>query len=1549
MIAAFVRHTTTVVLLVLCVVIFGLSSYLSLPRESSPDVQIPLIIVTTPYIGVSPEDVESLITVPIERELASLTDVKKTTSSSSEGISVVAIEFEPEVDIDNALQKVRDRVNRAKADLPDDAEEPSVSEVSFSDIPILLVTLSGGLDEQGLKELGEKLEDELTRLPGVLEVTVTGGREQQVRVQVMPERLAHYGLSLDDVSNAVRGENADIPGGTVQVGAGTFLLRTPGSFDTPKDLEAIAIKRVGDRPVFLTDVARIVDDFEDRATYSRMNGTPSVTLGVKKRTGANILDVAGGVKRLVAERSEQWPEGVVFAFTGDQSKDIVIMVAELENSIITALILVVGVLLLFMGVRNSLFVAAAIPLSMLGSFVVLHLLGFTLNTVVLFSLILALGMLVDNAIVVVENIYRHLEEGVPRERAAVIGTEEVAIAVSASTATTVAAFFPMVFWTGIMGQFMGYLPKTVIVVLTASLVVAVLVLPPFAGWLMAERSASSKAKLGETERPDEAALDREGLALAEQLRAAPANEPLPEPTMRRMMRLLLTRQNAMRAPEGAVEPMDPIRPEELSPVMRWYVRTLELSIRRRYLSLGLGGVALVATFMIYGEYQHGVEFFPTVDPDRAHVSVRLPEGADLESTDRVVRALEAVLLETENVKTFVSQVGVSGSSDPLAGVSEQSNSARITLDFLPSKDKADPGEKQRIESTRLTMLRLRTIAQEFVGASVTVEEEQMGPPVGAAVEVRVSADKFHDAGEATIALMRELENVEGLTGLKHDYRVGRPELRLRVDRGAAKRIGVSTQQVGATVRSAIAGSDVSVIRNGEDEIDVLVEVAPEYKRDLQQVLALRLPGREDTSPNTFPVPISSVAGYSLVGGAGTISHLDRNLVVRITGDATEPGTENLVQERVKAFLETWDAPEGVTASLGGASDEQAEATAFLGWVFAVAVALILLVLVTQFDSITIPIIILVTVVLSLIGVLWGLLLTGTAFGVIMTGIGVISLAGVVVNNAIVLIDYVEQLRSRGMETDVALVRAGVTRFRPVMLTAVTTTLGLVPMATGVTVDFLKFELILGSSSAQWWGPMAVAVIFGLSFATVLTLVMVPTLYTINEDVKRLVARFSGARRPAAVVAAALLALGLGVSTEAHAVTLDEAYAAAEAHNFQVAMSSERAEQAAATRWQAFSAVMPRVIVGASYVINQTEVELDFTEGLADSGLPPALLESFQMDPVVVQPKAAWSGTLTLAQPLFNGQALPGYLAASRLQEAARYDEARMKQQVRQIVAQSYYGLLTAQAAVAVVEEGAASAAHQLDLARRQVEVGVVERRVALQAELAVAQARRDVLSAREQLVSAQEAFHRVTGLPRDAALEQPPMVQVPEQVEAAVRDAATQRKDLAAARERILAAKRLRLASDMGWAPSVDFSFTEIYNQIPGFVPENFQWRVGLDFQWSLFDGGMRIHKSRELASQTRVAELMHADAVAGVEQEVRTSWERLDRARAALASVGSEVALAEENLALVEASFQAGSATWVDVEQARVALSGARLALGRETMNRDLAAIDLLVAVGSM
>ena len=1067
MIGGIVQRAATVLLVAMCVTIFGIITYITLPREAAPDIEIPFVMVTTPYPGVAPEDVESLITNPLENELSGVQDLKKLSSTSAEGVSLITLEFEPEANLDESLQRVRDRVSRAESKLPPEAEDTSVSEISFSDFPIMIVTIAGPVDEEVLKKLGEDLEESVKRVPGVLDARLSGGRERQIRVQIDPIRLEHYGLKMGDVINAIRDENVNIPGGDLQVGGSNFLLRVPGEFTEPSELEQVAIKRKGDRPVFVRDVGRVVDGFADRNTYARMNGEPAVSLAITKRSGANILELSEGVKELVAQEAASWPEGVRYRALGDQSKMIRNMVSDLENGIITALLLVVTVIMFFMGVRNSLFVAIAIPLSFLMSMLVIDLLGMTLNMIVLFSLILALGMLVDNAIVIVENVYRHHEEGAPLREAAIEGTKEVAGAVAASTATTVAAFLPLLFWTGVMGQFMGFMPKTVVIVLIASLVVAVGLLPV----------ATSKLMKAKQKRP---VVDETGI------------------------------------------------PVQSNPVMRWYQGALASSIKHRYIVAVIGLVVLVGSFMAYGELNHGTEFFPETQPNRATITVKAPEGTDIEATDEIVRKIETVLVDEENVDVYVAEVGVSGDTqDPMSSTQAAANSARITIDFLPDAASAKGTDKIRIEPTTDTIERIRQAVEVIPGAIIAIEKERMGPPVGAPIAVEVSGDDFHEVGEYAAVVRRQIAEIEGAAKLKDNYRVGRPEMRLRIDRGAAKRVGASTQAVASAVRTAVAGTKASALRDGEDEYDIVVELDPRYRNDMQAVLSMRIPGREDTSPDTFPVPLSTVASYELAGGSGSIRHIDQDLVVTIEGQIAEGFNENAVREEVIAWIDESEHPAGFDVRLGGANDEQQAAQEFLGRAFLIAVFSIAIVLVTQFNRFDLPLIILAAVVLSLVGVLWGLVITKTPFGVIMTGLGVISLAGVVVNNAIVLLDYVEQLRERGATMYESLIRAGTARFRPVVLTALTTILGLVPMAIGVSIDFKALKIVTATQSTEWWGPMAVAVIFGLAFATVLTLIMIPTMYSILEDMRGLLRRTVGVdvtvrkRRPSARTAEAL--------------------------------------------------------------------------------------------------------------------------------------------------------------------------------------------------------------------------------------------------------------------------------------------------------------------------------------------------------------------------------------------------------------------------------------------
>ncbi|MEC7987368.1 MAG: efflux RND transporter permease subunit [Myxococcota bacterium] len=1531
MLVQLIKRTPAVLLIVFCIVIFGSLSYITLPREAAPDVKIPVVMVSSYYSGVSPEDIESLLTIPIENELASVKDLKKLNSTSAEGASIVTLEFEPEVNIDEALQLVRDRVDKAKPKLPEDATEPEIREISFSDVPILLVTVAGPVDELKLKDLGEKLQDEYSRIPGVLDTTLSGGREREIRVSVDPSRLNHFGFKMGDVEGAIANENVNIPGGDITAGGSSYLVRVPGEFESTEDILNVAIKRSGDRPVFVRDVAKVSDDFADRKTYARMNGQRAVTVGVKKRAGANIIDIADRVREVTAETSQTWPEKVEYKILADQSKQIRDIVTELENNIMTALILVVGVLLFALGGRNSLFVAISIPLSMLLSFVLIETFDMTLNMVVLFSLILALGMLVDNGIVIVENIYRHAEEGKSLFDASVVGTKEVAMAVTASTATTVAAFLPLVFWTGIMGQFMSFLPKTVIIVLVSSLVVALVVLPVATASLMSVPKPKNE--------------EEDGLSQSENEEDKP----------------------------------------KYGAMITSYRRLLDWSIRYRYMSALAVFASFILTFIAYGQLNYGTEFFPETEPDRATIAVRAPDGTDLEQTDRIVQKVEGILTQLENVNVFVAETGVSGTGDPILGAQGAPNEARITIDFLPIPANAKPGEKLRVEDTTRTIDTIRDALVQIPGAKITIEKERTGPPVGSPIAVEVAGEDFRTVGELAQVLRRELATIPGATDLTDNYKVGRPEMRLNIDAGAAKRVGASTRAIASAVRSAIAGNKVSSLRDGENEYDIVVTVDERYTKNLQEILELRIPGREDTSPDTFPVPISAVAKFELAGGSGSINHIDQDLVVTIQGDIAEGSNENAVRADVQTALDTWTGPEGYTVRLGGANDEQQSAVAFLQKAFLIAIFLISLVLVTQFNSFSKPFIILASVILSLIGVLWGLIITQTPFGIMMTGLGVISLAGVVVNNAIVLLEYVEQLREEGYSLKDALMEAGTTRFRPVILTAITTILGLVPMALGISFDVRQFQFLSGGGSSQFWGPMAVAVIFGLAFATLLTLILVPTMYSIIDDFQKWSKKglrvFDGVfdKRPskkavatAVVTTLGFLMLGLwsGKSFANESMSVHQVVDVVVKKNIGLQMAAQQTEQQRARRVQVLSALSPVLDVSSSYVINEQEISFNPSEMFPEidtaalesslsflpeeqraevaSGFSNMFASSEEIEPTVIQRERFFQAGFTLRQTLFSGSTLPGLRAANRMVDASLMDEARNTQQVKLQAAAAFYDLLLARKALALSDVNIKLVEGQKEDMERRVTAGAMNRRGQLQSELALAAAKRQRISTQQQLRSAEEAFVRLTGLPNSTVLKEEDAYEMPSSQEECLA-LVSKRPDVMAAQHRIDAMRFTKIGWQRQWIPQVNALFNMTYNQNTGFNDDETPWYLSVNASWSLWDGGNRVGQIRELHSQQVSAALMKTQLEEQIVQEIKDGWQKVDASTARLQSLDRELLLAEENLTLVQREFDAGYSTWLDVDQARLMLMQTKFAQASGYVERQLMSAQFLATCGSL
>ncbi len=1014
-----IKFRVAVCVFMVVFVLAGVNSYMTLPREGMPDITISYVFITAIYEGTAPEEMEKLVTIPMERQLNDLENVKEIRTTSSDSVTFVSIEFLAGQDIDMALQKAKDKVDLARPDLPDDLDEPVVQAMNFSsDIPILVFALSGDTTLPRLTNLAEDLKEEIELLSGVKQAEISGAREREVRVELDPRRLASYGISVELVMHRIAGENKTMSAGNLEIAGDKFQVRVPGEYKLGAELASLAILEHEGGTVYLRDIATITDTHKDLSSISRLNGKPSVSVSVKKRSGENTVRLIDSIKASMA--NVPVPPDVVLTTVMDESEYVKMMIEELENNVATGFILVVVVLFVFMGIRNSLFVAVAIPFSMLIAFTLMGFMGFSLNMIVLFSLVLAVGMLVDNAIVIVENIFRNRTQGMTRHEAARRGAGEVAWPVITSTLTTCAAFSPLLFWPGMMGQFMGFMPRTLIVTLAASLFVAVVINP-----------AICSLFIGGTRRESN-------------------------------------------------------HEQKSHPFVHAYERFLTSALRHRIPVVLLGIAFLVLTIAIYGRFGKGVELFPDVAPRSAVVEIKFPQGTSIERTDGVLRDIEKLLPKHADIEFFLTTVGAGGGGGFL-GSGAGTHLGNIHVEFL------DYGDREG-DSTALVDA-IRDEIGEIAGAEVKVDKMEEGPPTGAPISIELAGDDFETLSEVSARIVRRIKTVPGLVDLQDDYEEALPELRFEVDRERAAAVGIDTATIGLFLRTAIYGVEASKLRIDEEEFDITLRFPLAARSSTSLLDEVYVPIPSGTS-----VPLSSLGDVVYAGGRGTISRKDQKRVITITGSNQGRGVDKILADVQKRLADV-ELPAGYAITYAGDNQEMEESGAFLSRAFMVALGLIIVILVIQFNSALLPIIIVFSVVLSLIGVMWGLLICGMRFGVIMTGVGVISLAGIVVNNAIVLLDCVRQRREEGADKNEAVVAAGRMRLRPVLLTAITTILGLIPMAVGYSLEFHEWppRIIAGAESSQWWAPMAVAVIFGLGVSTVLTLVLVPMMYSLVES------------------------------------------------------------------------------------------------------------------------------------------------------------------------------------------------------------------------------------------------------------------------------------------------------------------------------------------------------------------------------------------------------------------------------------------------------------------
>ena len=1095
-----INNRISVLVLVALVAIMGILSYLTIPKESFPNITVPNIFVVTLYPGVSPEDMESLVTRKLEDELGNISEIKKMTSTSTEGYSSVVLEFDTGIDIEEALEKVREKVDLAKVELPEDAEEPLVQEVNLSEFPIMQINLSGDYDLEILKNIAENLQDKIEAIPTVLGVDLTGGLEREVQVDVDLAKLKYYNLSFGDIIGAIRAENVTIPGGDISVGTKSFLLRVPGQYQETAPIEDVVLKVNGNKPIYLRDIAKVTFGFKERETYSTLDESPVITLGVKKRTGENILETYDMVSAILEEALPTLPPTTTYKITNDQSKDVKNMVSSLENNIISGLILVIGVLLFFLGVRNASFVGISIPLSMFLSFIILSALGITMNMIVLFSLILALGMLVDNAIVVVENIFRYLEEGYDNFESAKKGTGEVAGPIIAGTSTTLAAFFPMIFWPGIVGEFMGYLPKTLIITLSSSLFVGLIINPVICALFMTIDGDTNKAQL--TKRGKKILYGILALVLFILVISSFVTWTM----LIVLGALLWLLNNYILAPTGKWW-----QAKGLNVFINTYENSLIWALNNRLKTVGIAFFVLLMSFVFLGVFNPGTEFFPEDIPPRdVYVQIETPVGSDVKFTRSVVdKVAERVknIPQASDINTILAVSGAAISSDPAGGGGNSTHKGTVAINFV-DYELREGDIFEAMEYIR------NDLSGVIAGANITIEKPQDGPPTGPPINLEISGPEMVELTRISNDVLSILEAdsiFAKIDGLETDLPDSRPEIRVEVDREKAGLYELNTNIIGMTIRQAINGVEASKFRDGKEEYEIVVRLAKEYRDDLSTLSDLTV------FHEGVQIPLSEVAFWEISDGFGGIRHKESERVITVSADVRSGYQSNAVLAQTQQVLSTYlnGLPPGYNYEWTGQQQEQDESFAFLGRAFLIAVFLISFILVSQFNSIVKPIIILSSVVMSTAGVFYGLVTFQMAFG-LMAFLGLISLAGVVVNNAIVLIDYVDILRDRdGFDLRSALVQAGKVRFRPVILTAITTTLGLVPLAVGFNFDFITLVnnpleffthlgeyIYWGGEQAAWWGPMAIAVIVGLLFSTFLTLILVPVLYSVIERGKQ---------------------------------------------------------------------------------------------------------------------------------------------------------------------------------------------------------------------------------------------------------------------------------------------------------------------------------------------------------------------------------------------------------------------------------------------------------------
>ncbi|MBN2669010.1 MAG: efflux RND transporter permease subunit [Bacteroidales bacterium] len=1106
------KNKTSVYLLTLVIAIGGMLAYKSLPKELFPEVVIPYVMVQTAYPGNNPADIENLVTRPLEKELDGIKGLKKLSSTSMQDVSLISLEFTFDTKIKDALQDVKDAVDKAKNDLPNDLpNDPQVQDLDLTEFPFININVSGDYSIDQLKEYGDIMEEEFKGIKEVSKVAVQGISEKEVRIDVDQRKLESFQMSFGDIEEAIAQENLSLGGGQVKINGTRRAVRIIGEYENMDQIRNTIVKNEDGNIIYLKDVANVTYTYEEPESISRLGETPVISLQVIKKSGENLLSASEHVYQTIDKiRKEHLvPENLEIIATNDQSDMIKKQLNNLENSMIISMIFVVVVLFFFLGTRNALFVGLAIPMSMFLSFMVLGFMGSKINMMVLFGLILALGMLVDNAIVVVENIYRFIDHGYKKIDAARLAVGEVAIPIIASTATTLAAFFPLVFWDSLMGEFMYFLPITLIIVLTSSLFVALVLVPVVASSLIKEGNEKEIINKKRAHR-----------WMAIFLILSIPFYILGWYTLANLLFIaaFVTFANVYIFNKLGHWFQDVF----LVNLEAWYLALLNYVIRGRMPNIIIisAFLLLIGTIQLLKLSEPDIVFFPESDPNYINIKTDLPIGTDIEETDAFMKQLyqkvyEVTLPDSSIIKSIVTNVGTGAKTqDNMGGSIAEAYEGLITISFIDFED------RNGISSQKTMNHISEAIINKYPGVKISISKERKGPPTGKPINLEIIGKDYNQLIRLTDTVQSIIDNkhIPGIEGLNVDLDLGKPELLVHINREEARRFGMSTGMIASSIRTALFGKEISDYKDGEDEYPIQLRLRPDQRYNIPALMNQKMTFRNKKG-KIMQIPISAVADVSYNTTYGSIKRKDLDRVITIYSNVLEGYNANEINTKLKEVLAENGHlfGDGYKYKFTGEQEEQAESMAFLITAMGIAVALILIILVSQFNSIVKPLIIASSIVLSTIGVFGGIATFGMDIIIVMTGIGIVSLAGVVVNNAIVLIDYIDLLKARkrvelGMEEDAVLpledaieciVKGGQTRLRPVLLTAITTILGLFPMAVGMNINFETLlsefnpQISFGGDMAAMWAPLSWTVIFGLTFATFLTLVIVPVIYKIT--------------------------------------------------------------------------------------------------------------------------------------------------------------------------------------------------------------------------------------------------------------------------------------------------------------------------------------------------------------------------------------------------------------------------------------------------------------------